>query len=177
MSRCRASGAVGESLSCQILHEVDVREPERVVVDPTMFDIAACPVHLRGLEAMARSDHLGAAALMRLGLRGVEEPPAEPPSSMVLTDPKHIDVATSAPRPSGQPGYERTFLIAEFGLKEASVVDPGRPGVELVDAIVSSVASPSSGSGRRIGSSISTPPISVSSIRRPRVSVGLYSSK
>src|SRR4249919_396042 len=129
-------GAVSEPSGCQILQEMDVREPTWVVVDPSIFDVAACPVHLGGLEAVARSDHLGTAALMRLGLCGVEEPPAEPSSSMVLANPQHIDVATPAPSPAGQPGYESTLLVSEFRLKEAPVVNPGRLGVELVDELI-----------------------------------------
>jgi hypothetical protein len=61
---------------------------------------------------------------MRLGFCGVEELPAEPPSSSVLSDPERIDVAASAPRPAGKPCYELTLLVSELSMQKASVVDP-----------------------------------------------------
>src|SRR5688572_10127030 len=94
--------------------------------------IPAMSIKLRCLERVCTGGHLRAAPDAHLLLGSVEQPSAETASALVVADPKHRDVATSAPCPSRQPGDQDPVATAKGDAQEPAVGHPGGFGIELI---------------------------------------------
>lgn len=96
-------------------------------------------IELRRLEAVGGEQDLKAPAAPRLRLRQLEKPTTDPLPAMLLVHPDLTNLAAPAPGVPAESGDDLTLSIAAEDREAQRIEDSGRPGVELVQALLQEV--------------------------------------